>query len=153
MAGVTEWRHFADEWRRLLNESPVLTAKGFKNLLRRNQNSRRVLNFTEVLKECNAHRVSIIIPRTAFENGVIAELPKWQGRGLDQDAISLFRNEYYFGFFATIMYILVPMVEVADEGTKLEVIYDLNIQELEKLKSGYKEFLTRSPSEKHLRLS
>jgi hypothetical protein len=35
MGSVPAWEHFAHEWDRLLRESPVLTAKGFKNLLRR----------------------------------------------------------------------------------------------------------------------
>ncbi len=145
MGSVPAWEHFAHEWDRLLRESPVLTAKGFKNLLRRKRDSPRVLKFVEVLKDCEVYRVSVIIPRKAFQDGVIAELPKWQSRGLAEDAVSLFRNEYYFGFFATIMSILIPMAQVAKKSTKLEVVYDLNIQEVENLKTGYRDFLTNVP--------
>src|SRR5712692_7803810 len=80
--GVRQWELFAVKWDELLKEPPALTAKGFKSLLRRERNSWRVANFVQVLHECGVYRISLCIPRHAYEKAVLSELPKWQSRGL-----------------------------------------------------------------------
>ncbi len=145
---VRAWKHFADKWDVLLKEPPVLTAKGFKNLLRRKRNSDRVLKFVRLLEQRGLYRISVCIPRAHYEKAVLAELPKWRRLGLTEDAIWLIRNEYYFGFFCIVESLLVPMVELPiDKATKLEVIYDLNVHEREKLKAGYEEFVNSVPED------
>jgi hypothetical protein len=146
---VRQWEHFVHKWEPLLNEHPVLSAKGFKNSLRRRRpHYRRILKFVQIIKECKVFRISVIIPRKAYENAVLAELPKWESHGLDVGAINLIRNEYYFGFFSIVEALLIPMVELPiDKMTKLEVIYDLNIHERQKLITGYEEFVKVLPED------
>lgn len=137
-----------DDWRSLLRKRPTLTARGFKNLLRRKRNSPRVTEFVDVLAACeNIHRVSVTIPRVAFEKAVISEIPKWRNR-LDAQAVALVENEYFFGFYTIISNILLPMVASLKDRGRLEVIYDEQIQEADKVESGYEEFVKQTPEAK-----
>ena len=140
---VRMWERFTRAWQPLLNEPPKLSAKGFKNHLRRKRNSKRLLDFVRILADSGVHRVSSIIPRVAFERAIFDELPKWQGR-LEPEVIQLLQNEYYFGFWHILMHVLLPMSWV-NKNLRLEVIYDLNIQEEVKLKTGYRGLIENVP--------
>ncbi|MGA3229003.1 MAG: DUF3800 domain-containing protein [Candidatus Binatus sp.] len=144
---VRKWENHAHKWFDLLNQAPALSAKSFKRLLRKERNSERVLGFVGALKECELFRISVCIPRKAYENAILAEIPKFRKLGLSEDAIWIVRNEYYFAFFCIIDSILIPMELAADKSDKLQVIYDENIHERGKLKSGYREFLVSMPED------
>src|SRR5690242_8644220 len=129
IGGITQWQHFTRGWSALLNEAPILSAEAFKTLLRRKRNSRRIEKFVGVLNKSGVHRTSVYIPRKSYEKIVLAELPKWKRWGLDEAVIWLIRNEYYFGFFGLLMWILIPMLRHTEDTATLEVIYDRNIHE------------------------
>lgn len=148
LSTVRAWERFAHVWKGLLKKPPVLSAGGFKNHLRRNRNSRRLKDFIEVLRISGVHRVSTIIPRQAYQRAILDELPKWRGR-LDDEVVELLGNEYYFGFFHIVMHVLLPMTWVNDK-LRLEVIYDLNVQEKEKLKAGYQGLVDHVPEARFL---
>jgi hypothetical protein len=80
----------------------------------------------------------------------LAELPKWESRGLDSDTIKLIRNEYFFGFWAIAMYVLLPISWTNDQ-LRLEIIYDRNVHEVEKLKQGYSDFQLTVPEARFLK--
>jgi hypothetical protein len=148
---VRAWESFMHKWVPLLKHPRPLSAGGFKNLVRRKRrNKDRLRGFVSVIKECRLHRVSVTIPRIAYENAILVELPQWERRGLDADAIKLIRNEYFFGFWAVAMHVLLPMSWTNDQ-LRLEIIYDLNVQEVEKLKQGYRDFQLTVPEERFLK--
>jgi hypothetical protein len=151
LGSARQWEAFVHAWKPLLEKPPILRAKGFKNTLRRKRNNKRMLGFTSVLRECEGlRRVSVTIPNKAYKIAVLDEIPKWQGR-LDTEALELLDNPYYFGFYVMMMQVLLPMVQSLGDKAELEVIYDENIQEAEKVKSGYREFLAQTPEAKQLR--
>ena len=147
LGAVTQWENLVHQFDRLLNQPPILRESGFKKLLRRKRNSPRVHKFVDALGESGIYRVECRIPKDAYEKAILSQLPKWHGKGITDDDIWRLKNEYYIGFFTTITSILLPMKLTAQPTTKLEVIYDLNINEVAKLKAGYKDFVEIMPEE------
>lgn len=149
---LREWEAFAHGWAQRLNKRRVLSAQGFKTHLRRTPNSKRIGGFVRVIKKCGKlYRVSVTIPNTAYKTAVLDQIPKWRKRGLRAELLRIIDNPYYFGFYAIMMQVLLPMVWLLAENAQLEVIYDENIQEAEKLKASYKDFLATNPEAKQLR--
>jgi hypothetical protein len=139
------WEDFVDALDALLKQPPILNAQGFKNLLRRKRNSDRVLKCVELLRESDLYRVECRIPKKIYEQIFLSELPKWLGKGVTEEDLWRLKNEYYVGFFATICSILLPLSLAGQPTTKLQVIYDLNINEAAKLKTAYKDFFEMLP--------
>ncbi len=83
---VRTWENFAHKWEALLKRPPILTAKGFKTLLRRKRTSDRVVEFVKVLNDSGVYRISVCIPRKAYEKAVLAEVPRLRRLGLTEDA-------------------------------------------------------------------
>jgi hypothetical protein len=63
IGGVPQWEDLAHQWDTLLNESPVLSAEGFKKSLRCTRNSKRIEKFVAALANSKLHRINICIPR------------------------------------------------------------------------------------------
>lgn len=145
IGSIPSWEAFTDLWINLENDSPRLTSKDFKHLLRTRRNDKRIEKFVSIIKECKLSPIAMQIPNREYWP-VLADMKKLRqelySRGI-YDAITIkdvsrMENAYYLGFWG-IAILLTDIMGRLKRSDSLRIIYDHNKTERKTLKEGYQD--------------
>jgi len=135
---VTQVKEFTHLWDRVFNLEPVMSVQEIKKRVRlRGAIDPKVRLFSAVVHACRLNGVRYTVSpddHAAMMKALDEAFPK-----ADQKIRRLrFGGPYFFAFMAVLM-ALIEMV-LNDPDAKIEVIYDENLGEKRKLKTGYRMF-------------